>query len=141
MQPLNIRKNKAINVQVAIINDKIIKESLPKFLNLLKMDYLKEILIRYEKFEHLYLMPFLMIIKILKRLNKVIILYNKKDFSLKFYLNGISIILGTVYILYIDYPIFIIKITGNQIGMISSFLSFACSISADLIERKTPDFF
>ena len=141
MNPLNIRKNKAINVQVAIINDTIIKESLPKFLNLLKMDYLKEILIRYEKFEHLYLMPFLMVIKILKRLNKVIILYNKKDISLKFYLNGISIILGIVYIIYIDYPIFVSRITKNQIGIISSFLSFACSMGGDLIEGKTPDFF
>jgi len=82
-----------------------------------------------------------MIIKIIRQLNIIFILYNKKEFSLKFYLNGILIILGIVYIIYIDYPIFVSRITKNQIGIISSFLSFACSMGGDLIEGKTPDFF
>jgi len=130
-----------LNIKVSIINEEIIQKSIPKYLNFLKIDFLKEILIKYEKVEHLYLMPFLMIIKILGRLNRLFILYNKKEFRLEFYLNGSSIILGIVYIIYIDYPIFVGHITGNQIGMISSFLSFGCSISADLISGKAPDIF
>ena len=137
---IKLKKNR-VNIKVPILNEDIIKKSVPKYLDFLKIDYLKEIVIKYEKFEHLYLMPFLMIIKIMKRLNIMFRLYNKREFSLKFYLNGISIVLGIVYILYIDYPIFLGRITGNQIGMVSALLSFGCSISADIISGKAPNMF
>ena len=55
----------------------------------------------------------------MKRLNIMFILYNKKEFSLEIFLNGISIILGIVYILYVEYPIFVDRIKGNKIAIIS----------------------
>ena len=78
-----------------------------------------------------------MIIKIIRQLNIIFILYNKKEFSLEIFLNGISIILGIVYILYVEYPIFVGRIKGNKIAIISSFLSFSSSLSADLMLGKT----
>jgi len=71
-----------------------------------------------------------MIIKIIRQLNIIFILYNKKEFSLE-------IFLGIVYILYVEYPIFVGRIKGNKIAIISSFLSFSSSLSADLMLGKT----
>ncbi len=96
----------------------------------------REILIRYTILEHFYLMPCVMVVKIVRQLNFVSILYSKKKFSLKLFLNCISIILGTVYIIYVENPIFMDKIKGNKIAIISSFLSSASSLSADLILGK-----
>jgi hypothetical protein len=77
----------------------------------------------------------------MRRLNIMIIIYNKEEFSLEIFLNGISIILGIVYIIYINYPIFIRCILGNQIGMICSVLSFGCSITVNLISKKALQIF
>jgi len=96
----------------------------------------REILIRYSIFEHFYLMPFVMVVKIVRRLNIVSILYSKKRFSLKLFLNCMSIILGTVYIIYVENPTFMNRIKDNKIAVISSFLSSASSLSADLIVGK-----
>jgi hypothetical protein len=96
----------------------------------------REILIRYTILEHFYLMPFVMVVKIVRRLNIVFILYSKKRFSLKLFLNCMSIILGTVYIVYVENPTFMYRIKDNKIAIISSFLSSASSLSADLILGK-----
>jgi len=45
----------------------------------------REILIRYSIFEHFYLMPFVMVVKIVRRLNIVSILYSKKSLALNFF--------------------------------------------------------
>jgi len=45
----------------------------------------REILIRYAIFEHFYLMPFVMVVKIVRRLNIVSILYSKKSLALNFF--------------------------------------------------------
>jgi hypothetical protein len=137
----NLKNSAVITTEIPLLNEDIIKKSWPKYRDLLKMKLSKKIILVYEKFEHLYIMPFLMVIKIVKRLSIMFRLYNEKKFGVGFFFNGFSIIFGIVYIIYIDYPIFLGNITGNQIGRVCSILSFGCTIIADLNLGKAPEIF